>query len=67
MTLKWSRAVKTERPLDIEMTDYMPRPAEGYRRVEPIFDASGALKRHAMSKNDAAQTPSPRDKSGAGE
>ncbi|MDX5365994.1 MAG: hypothetical protein LPK90_06260 [Alphaproteobacteria bacterium] len=49
------------------MTDYMPRPAEGYRRVEPIFDASGALKRHAMSKNDAAQTPSPRDKSGAGE
>ena len=65
--MEWSRAVRNERPLDIEMTDYMARPAEGYRRVEPIFDASGALKRHAMTKNDSAQTPSPRDKPSAGE
>ena len=49
------------------MTNTMPQPAEGYRRVEPIFDASGSLKRHAISKNDTAQAQTPRDKTAAGE
>jgi len=29
---------------------------ETSRRVEPIFDASGSLKRHAMSKIDEVRT-----------
>lgn len=49
------------------MMNYMPRPAEGYRRVEPIFDASGTLKRHALNKSDASRTPSDRDKTDAAE
>lgn len=49
------------------MTNYNSRPAENYRRVEPIFDASGTLKRHALSKNEAERMPLSRDKTGCGE
>lgn len=40
------------------------------RRVEPIFDASGSLKRHVMSKIDEArlhQTSARRDDDGQGD
>lgn len=40
------------------MQQRTPQPTETYRRVEPIFDASGSLKRHAMSKIDEARNPS---------
>lgn len=59
--------MKNDRPLDFEMTNYMPRSADGYRRVEPIFDASGTLKRHAINKSDASRTPAARDKTDAAE
>lgn len=32
---------------------------ESHRRVEPILDASGSLKRHALSRLDEAQTGKP--------
>lgn len=40
------------------------------RRIEPIFDASGALKRHAMSKADDARlhkTPETTEDEGRGD
>jgi hypothetical protein len=49
------------------MTEYLPRSADGYRRVEPIFDASGALKRHPINRNEPAKPSLPRDKTGSGE
>jgi hypothetical protein len=49
------------------MTEYLPRSADGYRRVEPIFDASGALKRHTTNQNEPAKPSLPREKTGPGE
>lgn len=44
------------------MPEYISRPAESYRRVEPIFDASGTLKRHALSRTDGGQRSEPGEK-----
>ncbi len=67
MRLQWSGALKNERPPKYEMTEYLPRSADGYRRVEPIFDASGALKRHTINRNEPAKPSLPREKTGSGE
>lgn len=37
------------------MQQRTPQPTETNRRVEPIFDASGSLRRHVMSKIDEAR------------
>lgn len=34
---------------------------ESYRHVEPILDASGSLKRHALSRLDEGRTGKPDD------
>jgi hypothetical protein len=36
------------------MPDHIPRSTGGGRRIEPIFDASGTLRRHALSRSDTA-------------
>ncbi|MBX3504241.1 MAG: hypothetical protein KF895_02095 [Parvibaculum sp.] len=48
------------------MPEHLSRSAGAYRRIEPIFDASGALKRHAMSGSSEARNSEPADK-GKGE
>ena len=44
------------------MLEYTSRPDESDRRVEPIFDASGTLKRHDLSRPDCDRKPEPADK-----
>ena len=53
MTSHWSKAV-TRRPTEFQMPDHIPRSNGGGRRIEPIFDASGTLRRHALSRSDTA-------------
>lgn len=44
------------RPLEeYEMSERVMLANESRIRIEPIFDASGALKRHVLHKNDAAR------------
>lgn len=42
--------------VESEMQQRRSQTPETSRRVEPIFDASGSLKRHAMSKIDEVRT-----------
>jgi len=40
---------------EYEMSERVMRTNESRTRIEPIFDASGALKRHVLYKKDAAR------------
>lgn len=42
--------------VESEMQQHTSQTTETRRRVEPIFDASGSLKRHVMSKIDEIRT-----------
>ena len=42
-------------PKEFEMSERVMLANESRIRIEPIFDASGALKRHVLHKNDAAR------------
>lgn len=51
-----------ERPVEFQMPEHLSRSAGAYRRIEPIFDASGALKRHAMNESGGVRNGEPADK-----
>ena len=40
---------------EYEMSERVMRANESRTRIEPIFDASGALKRHVLYKKDATR------------
>jgi hypothetical protein len=42
-------------PKEFEMSERVMRANESRTRIEPIFDASGALKRHVLHKKDATR------------
>lgn len=48
------------------MPDHISRSPGSGRRIEPIFDASGTLKRHALNQGDATRKTATDDK-GRGE
>lgn len=53
------KAVADGRPMEWQMPETFFHAREDQRRVEPIFDASGSLKRHILSKLDAEHTEKP--------
>ena len=61
------KAAGNARPKEYQMTETFSQRTEGPQRVEPIFDASGSLKRHVMSKLDAEHSEKPSARSRDGE
>jgi len=57
------KAAGDARSMEWQMRETFSQPTEGQRRVEPIFDASGSLKRHILSKLDAEHTEKPEARS----
>ncbi|MBO6678805.1 hypothetical protein [Parvibaculum sp.] len=53
------KAAGDTRPTEWQMPDTLSQSPETHRHVEPIFDASGSLKRHVLSKLEAEQTEKP--------
>ena len=47
------------RPMEWQMPETFSQTTETHRHVEPIFDASGSLKRHILSRLDAEHTEKP--------
>ena len=54
------KAAGDTRPTEWQMPDTLSQPTKNHRRVEPISDASGSLKRHVLSKLESGQTQKPR-------
>jgi len=52
------------RPTEWQMPETAMQMTEARRRVEPILDASGTLRRHVLSKLDEAHTEAPAKSSG---
>lgn len=49
--------------MELQMPEMLSRTTETKRRVEPILDASGTLRRHVLSKLEEARTSSSADDS----
>lgn len=47
------KAAPQRPPKEYEMPETVSRGTDSRTRVEPIFDASGALRRHVLHKKDA--------------